>query len=112
MAGATARPWEPVSRNLTVRVLGLPPPAGARSGAGSPQAYYATLTTIDDDATDPYAQWLAMGSPAYPDAGQIAALHAASEPAVAVVPLADDGALELELKPYSVVHVEIAPAAA
>ena len=74
----------------------LPPAISARIGAAAAAGSGADLAA----------------SSAAGDASQLAALHAASEPARALAPLADDGTLELELKPYGVVHVEIAPSAA
>ena len=85
------------------------PAADAKLREWAPDALPSTanVTTIDDETTNPFATWQAMGSPQYPNATQLQALHAASEPSRSVVPISDDGMLSLELQPYGVAHVAI-----
>ena len=96
MAGATGAAWTPVARNVSLRLGGL-----------SSTALRFVLTRVDDTATDPYAQWEAMGKPQYLTEAQLATLHAASEPAASVVDVPADGALALTLPPYGVAHLKV-----
>ena len=91
-AGATAAPWQPKARNVSLRIE-LPPGEELPPGmlvdglhcAATPSR--ALIRRIDDSVTNPLAVWKAMGSPQYPTASQLAQLHAASEVPEHVLPL-------------------------
>lgn len=106
-AGATASPWVPKARNVSVSIVlplaversesGTTPvhacasfggPLATSGGGGDRVPTQAVLRRIDDTVTNPYARWIAMGSPAYPTPGQVAELHDASHVPTKTVALA------------------------
>ena len=132
-AGASAQPWKPRARHVSLRIAwpappqSKPPEAAAGSGAaqssaksavksseGCPLTAHALLRRIDDEVTNPWAVWNAQGAPQYLSAAQLAALHAASEVPVQTIALAVGkgpspseclGEVELELPAYGVAHL-------
>lgn len=80
-----------------------------------PGRYRLRIHRLDSHQGDPLSAWRAAGSPAYPDAAQLAAIHAAAEPAllrdeVIDVPAATNIDLALALPPSAVAHAELARA--
>ena len=120
MAGATGAPWKPRPRNVSL-VLHFQPSASSSSSAAAAAAAgptsctpprRATLQRIDDATTAPRGAWEAMGSPSYPNAAQLAALHAASQVSTQSVELTRAGrgaacaaTLTVEVAPHGVVHL-------
>ena len=102
MKGATGKPWAPRARNTTITI---------HNACSQPTR--AMIKRIDDSTTNPKAAWVAMGSPPYPNADQLARLHVASQmpqESVALRPARGEEACTvilgpLELPAYSVVHV-------
>ena len=127
-SGASAMPWQPRPRNVTLRFAAshLPAPkAGTERGPICTSSMQAVMRRIDDSVTNPLSVWKAQGSPAYPTKAQLAALHKASEMPAQVVHLipgsgsnaraesesSTDGdcavamQLEVELPAYGVAHL-------
>lgn len=109
MAGATGAPWaEPKARNATITIRGL----GGVAGEPCRLPQRARMRRIDDATTRPRGAWVAMGSPEYPTAKQLAALHAASQMPVVGVTLRQDTSAgvcactlgPIEVPPYGVAH--------
>ena len=71
--GASGAPWAPRARNVSLRLI------AAGSAPHCRPAERVQMQRIDDVSTNPRKAWLAMGSPDYPNAKQLAQLHAASE---------------------------------
>jgi xylan 1,4-beta-xylosidase len=82
------------------------------SVSGAPGARSAWVERIDEQHANPLRAWMEMGSPAYPDRGQIETLAKASELRREAIPgdSRDGGfSMELVIEPHSVVAVTIEP---
>jgi xylan 1,4-beta-xylosidase len=92
-------PRAPIAdERIQLRVTGLKAPSSA------------WLERIDEEHANPHGAWLAMGSPMYPDRGQIEALEKASELRREKVAMVADGrgvSIDLTIRPHSVIAVTL-----
>ncbi len=75
-----------------------------------PGRYRLRILRSDTTRGDALGAWRAAGSPAYPDAAQLAALHAAAEPALIrdeTLDLTGDLALTLDLVPCAFARIDL-----